>query len=274
MVYFKGAKPRNPQVYIPRLETFIQDAAALPSAAGVVDRQSKVSSFPMYANDTVGDCTCAGFGHLVAMLTAFSGQVLGGAMFTDTEILKMYSAITGYNPATGANDNGAELYQVCQYMMSTGLTDTSGKVHKIAGYADIASFNNLGYLKQVLNAFGAVYLGVSVGDADQQSFSDGEPFTLPANGKQVGPNGIDHCVVLSLSAFGDAGVTDDETIITWGAEEKINVPWAWTNIGEAIAVISTDWMEANGDTPAGQSMTQLIAEVKSISESRVNPSDA
>jgi hypothetical protein len=157
-------------------------------------------------------------------------------------------------------------------MMTTGLTDTSGVVHKIAGYADIAAFNNLAYLKQVLNVFGTVYLGVAVGDADQEAFSNGQPWTLPANGKQVGPNGIDHCVVMSYSAFADAGVPDDETIITWGAEQKINVAWAWTNIGEAIAIVSDDWIEKNGDSPVGQSMLELIAEVKSVPESNVNPS--
>lgn len=275
MTYPTGAKPRNPDVSLPKLEDRLASAGvSLPAVSGPVDRQSKVSSWPMYANDTVGDCTCAGTGHYLAQLTAFSGQVSGGAMFTDTEILKMYSAISGYNPATGANDNGAELYQVCQYMMSTGLTDTDGKLHKIAGYVDIAQYNVLSVLKQVLNAFGTVYLGVNVGDAEQAAFSAGQPWALSENGTQCGPGGIDHCVIMSYSAFGVSGVADDETIITWGAEQKINVAWAWTNIGEAIAIVSQDWIEANGESPVGQTITQIISEIKSVPESKNNPSDA
>jgi hypothetical protein len=271
----KGALPRPHDVRLPRLENYLDAAvlAALPAASGTIDRESKVSSWPMYDNDTVGDCTCAGMGHAVAQWTAFAGSVTGGAMFTDTEIIKMYSAVSGYNPQTGANDNGASLYQVCNYMMTTGLTDTNGKLHKIAGYADIASFNNLGYLKQVLNAFGTVYLGVSVGQAEEDDFSEGKPWALDENGQQVGPDGIDHCVVMSLSAFAVSGVADDETIITWGAEQKINVAWAWTSIGEAIAIFSDDWLEANGDSPIGQAAIAIIAELKSIPESGVNPSN-
>lgn len=276
MTFRKGAKPRSHNVVIPKLENYVDAEllASLPSASGTVDRESKVSAWPMYGNDTAGDCTCAAIGHAVAQWTAFSGQVTGGAQFTDEVIVDtLYSAVSGYNPQTGANDNGAELYQVCDYMMKTGIKDTTGKLHKIAGYADIASFNNLGYLKQVLNAFGTVYLGVNVQDADETAFSDGQPWTLPKNGTQVGPDGIDHCIVMSESAFAVPGVTDDETIITWGAEQKMNVAWAWTNIGEAVAIFSEDWVEANGNTPIGQSVTQLIAALKSIPESGVNPSN-
>ena len=277
MAFRRGAIPRSHNVVIPRLENYVDASllASLPAANGLVDRESKVSTWPMYGNDTVGDCTCAGMGHAVAQWTAFSGQVTGGAQFTDEVIVDtLYAAVSGYNPQTGANDNGAELYQVCNYMMNTGIKDVNGKLHKIAGYADIASFNNLGYLKQVLNAFGTVYLGVNVQDADETAFSDGQPWALPKNGTQVGPDGIDHCIVMSYSAFGVSGVIDDETIITWGAEQKINVAWAWTNIGEAIALISEDWVEANGDTPIGQSMAQLITDLKSVPESPNNPSDA
>jgi hypothetical protein len=272
----KGALPRRPSVQLPRLENFLDAQAlaqAMPAAVGVIDRESPVSSFPMYANDRVGCCTCSGMGHACAIWTALSHMIPGGAMFTDTEILKMYSAVSGYNPATGQNDNGAELYQVCNYMMTTGITDTTGKLHKIAGYADIASYNNLGYLKQVLNAFGTVYLGVNVGDAEENAFSMGQPWTLPERGVQVGPNGIDHCVIMSLSAFAVPGVMNDETIITWGAEQKMNVNWAWTNVGEAIAIFSEDWMEANGDSPIGQAAAQIIAELKSVPESGDNPSN-
>jgi hypothetical protein len=272
----RGANPRSHGVVIPRLENHVDAEllASLPAASGIVDRESRVGSWPIYLNNQIGDCTCAGMGHAVAQWTAFSGSTPGGAMFADQVIQEMYSAVSGYDPTTGANDNGAELYQVCDYMMKTGITDVNGKLHKIAGYADIAGFNNLGYLKQVLNAFGTVYLGVNVGNQDEVNFSDGKPWTLPVNGKQVGADNVDHCIVMSYSGFSVPGVYDSETIITWGAEQKMNVPWAWTNIGEAIAIVSEDWMEANGDTLLGQSMAQLIAELKSVPESGINPSDA
>jgi hypothetical protein len=80
----------------------------------------------------------------------------------------------------------------------------------------------------------------------------------------VGPNGIDHCVVLQYSAFGVAGIGNDETVITWGLEQKINQAWAVTNIGQAMGLITEDWISANGTDINGESLEQLIADSKQV----------
>ena len=71
----KGAIPPDPRVVIPKLEDYIDVsslAGGLPAAPGIIDRESKVKAWPMYANGPdpaappaiastgVGDCTCAG----------------------------------------------------------------------------------------------------------------------------------------------------------------------------------------------------------------------
>jgi hypothetical protein len=275
----RGALPRSSGVVVPRLSDHIDldavgaAAAQLPWAGdGAVDRQSKVSQWPMYLNDRLGDCTCAAMGHAIAQWTAYSGKVPGGAMFTDNAIQGLYTAVDGYNPVTGANDNGAELYQVCNQMMTGGLKDTAGNVHKLAGYCDVSDFATLARLKDILNAFGSVYLGMNVGSTEENDFGAGKPWTLPAAGTNVGPGGIDHCVVLSFSAINDAGVTDNETIITWGAEQKMNEAWAMTNIGEAVAIFTQDWLDAAGDSPIGQAAQAIVAELAALPRSSVNPS--
>ena len=282
MTSFKrGALPRSPAVVLPRLsdhisfDAFSAAVAELPWAGdGAIDRQSKVTSgFPMYDNDRIGDCTCAGAGHVVGMQTAYSGKVPGGALFTNTVIDGLYTAVSGYNPTTGANDNGAELWQVAQEMVKTGIEDTSGITHKWAGYCDVSDFATLARLKDILNAFGAVYLGVNVGDAEETAFNDGQPWTLPKAGTNVGPGGIDHCVVLSFSAVNDPDTTDNETLITWGGEAKFNEAWGMTNIGEAIAVFSQDMLDAAGDSPIGQAMQAIVAELQGLPQSSVNPSE-
>jgi hypothetical protein len=278
--YKKGAIPHDPRIVIPKLEDYIDVRAlrsdGLPDASGIVDRESLVSSWPMYANGPdqnapsviastgVGDCTCAGIGHYLAAVTAYSGQVPGGVMFTDTAILDMYSAISGYQLGNSSTDTGCMLQAVAQYMAGTGLPDISGKVHKLAGYFAIGAYTDLELLKQVANTFGGVYLGVAVSNSDMQAFDSGQPWTLPAAGQNVGPNGIDHCVVLEYSAFGVVGIGNDETVITWGMEQKINQAWAVTNIGQAMGLITEDWITKNGTTINGQSLDQLIADSKSV----------
>lgn len=277
--YKKGAIPHDPSIVMPRLEDYIDVTAfgsGLPNAPGIVDRESTVKSWPMYANGPdpdappviartgVGDCTCAGIGHFLAAVTAFSGQVPGGVMFTDNAILGMYSAISGYQLGNGNTDTGCMLQSVAQYMVNTGLPDTSGKVHKLAGYFAIGGYTNLGLLKQVANTFGGVYLGIAVSDSDMQVLDNGQPWTLPARGSNVGPNGIDHCVLLQYSAFGVPGIGNDETLITWGMEQKINQAWALTNIGQAMGLITQDWIAANGTSINGQSLEQLIQDSKNV----------
>ncbi len=275
----KGALPADPRVVIPKLEDYIDVSAVaggLPAAPGIIDRESKVKAWPMYANGPdpaapaviastgVGDCTCAGIAHFLAAVTAFSGDDPGGVTFTDTAILDMYSAISGYQLGVPATDTGCQLQVVAEYMVNTGLADATGKVHKLAGYFAVGDYTNLELLKQVANTFGGVYLGVSVGDSAEAQFSKGQPWTLPTVGANVGPYGIDHCVVLQYSAFGVPGVADDETVITWGVEQKINQSWAETNIGQAIGLITEDWIAKNGTTINGQSLAQLIADSRSV----------
>jgi hypothetical protein len=277
--YKKGAIPHNPSIIIPKLEDYINVGAlggGLPAAPRIVDRESKVKAWPMYANGPdpdappviaqtgVGDCTCAGIGHFLAAATAFSGKVPGGVMFTDKAILGMYSAISGYQLGNNNTDTGCMLQSVAQHMVNTGLPDTSGKVHKLAAYFAIGGYTNLGLLKQVANTFGGVYLGIAVSDSDMQAFDNGQPWTLPNPGSNVGPNGIDHCVVLQYSAFGVTGIGDDETVITWGMEQKINQAWALTNIGQAMGLITQDWIAANGTSVNGQSLEQLIQDSRNV----------
>jgi hypothetical protein len=49
----KGAIPPDPRVVIPKLEDYIDVsslAGGLPAAPGIIDRESKVKAWPMYAN--------------------------------------------------------------------------------------------------------------------------------------------------------------------------------------------------------------------------------
>jgi hypothetical protein len=275
----KGALPPDPSLHIPKLEDYIDVSAlgkGLPAAPGVIDRESKVTSWPMYANgpdssappviaaDGIGDCTCAGIAHFLASATAYSGKDPGGVRFADKAVIDMYSAISGYVLGDPSTDVGCQLASVTQYMVSTGLADAKGKLHKLAAYFEIGGYTNLGLLKQVANTFGGVYLGVFVSDETSQQYLDGQPWSLPSPQANVGPYGIDHCVVLEYSAFDVAGVADDQTVITWGIEQKINQAWAVTYIGQALGLITEDWIAANGTSVNGQSLAQLIADSRNV----------
>src|ERR1700739_3300585 len=109
--------------------------AALPPAPVSYDWGSKVKQWGMMKNDTVGDCTCAAAGHLIMEWTAETGILVTP---TDTQIIKAYSAITGYNPSTGANDNGAVETDVLNYWRQSGIAK-----HKIGAYVAIETSNHI-----------------------------------------------------------------------------------------------------------------------------------
>jgi hypothetical protein len=261
----RGYLPRDFSKPAPTFESYLTAAHEfgttdpLPNSPSYVDRESKVSAWPMYKNDTVGDCTVAAVLHMVASFTAFSGSVPGGAMFTDDEAIKIYSAVSGYNPVTGANDNGATLASVCQYMVKIGATDVNGKVHKFAAWAEVGDYTNTSLLKRITNAFGTAYLAIDFPDSAMTQFNDGLPWTYVAGS----PNDGGHAIPLQYSAE-NTGTMDDETIITWGAEWKMNEAF-WHHQGvEAVAVVSADDVNVtSGTNPAGLALTQLVSDCQS-----------
>lgn len=257
----RGALPRD-NAGLPTLEAYLTTDAALPSAPGIVDRESVVSSWPMYANDTVGDCTCAAMGHLLAALTAFSGVEPGGAMFTDDTIIGMYSAVSGYVPGNESTDNGATLAAVCSYMTSIGITDTTGRLHRLAGWAEIGDPTNLPLLKRVLSTFGTVYVAFNLPSSAETQFDDEQPWTYVPGSPIAGG----HCVCLQYSAVGGPAMPDNQTFITWGAEQKAGYSFSENYLSEAIAVVSQDWIDANGTSIAGLDLAQLLADSKSLSK--------
>lgn len=286
MTFKTGALPRPAGVHVPvltddMLDRLVAAKKATEAAAKAADTSSPIpwagdtevnrqalvtNGFPLYDNDTIGDCTCAAMGHAIAQWTAYSGNTPGGALFTNTAIVGLYSEVTSppYNPATGANDNGASLFTVCECMMSIGITDTNGVLHKIINYADVSN-QVLARFKDCLYVFGSVYLGVAIVAADQANSANGQAWTLPEAGQNVGPFGINHCVVLVDSQINDPDGNNWETVATWGALQKMDSAWASTNIGEALVIFSEDMIGADGDSPIGQTVAQINTELTYVS---------
>ena len=244
------------RVLAPACESYLIPGATdpLPQSPPFVDRESEGAKWPMYKNDAIGDCTVAAILHAISSMTAFSGVVTGGAMFTDEEAVKIYSAVSGYDPATGENDNGATLADVCRYMVQTGATDLYGNVHKLAAWAEVSGYTNLRLLKRILNAFGTVYLAIDCPYSALDQFDAGKPWTYDPSSQIDGG----HAIPLQYSAV-NTGTFDDETIITWGAEQKMSEAFARNYLVEAVAVVSADDINVQtGKNPAGLDLEGLV----------------
>lgn len=238
-----GRNPRDFSKPALRLEDYVT-ASGLPAAPLCVDRASKVTSWPMYGNDSIGDCTIAAAGHMIQGWSAYANTE---ATIAQPDVITAYSAVSGYDPATGANDNGAQMSDVCAYWKNTGIGG-----HKIAGYAALGDPTDLTLLRQVLNTFGTVYVGINCPQSAQQEFGqiwEYDPASPIAGG---------HAISLQQTVTGQNGIFH---FTTWGALQKATIAFVEHYVEEAWCVVSNDWITANGTSVEGLNLTQLLADM-------------
>lgn len=232
-----------------------------------VDRATGVNSWPMYANgpdpdnppgapDGCGDCTVAEAAHAFTALGVYAGKP--EVLFDDSEVINVYSAISGFNPETGENDNGCQMQDVLAYLYSTGMTDLNGKTHKVIAYAALGNPSDILLLSEVLKTFGYVYLGVNLPQSAENQFGN-QPWQYVPGSPILGG----HCIGLHRrEPYGSrVGVFQ---MASWGALQPATISFIKNYTEEAWAVVTPDWIEANGSTMDGVSLAQLEADMRFV----------
>jgi len=254
----RGRLPRDITRFAPRLEHYVTGplrVAGLPPASGVIDRCTNVGDWQMALNDQIGDCTIAGACHMFAAMSVYGGHP--EPLFSDAEIVTAYSAVSGYVPGNPITDNGADMQSVLDYLKSTGMTDEAGQTHKVAGYAAFGDPADEVLLAQVLDVFGSVYVGVSLPASAEQEFASGQPWDYQPTSPEAGG----HCIVLQKRAVGQAGVLE---YVTWGAVQRTTRGFQRHYAEEAYAVVTEDWLQANGDSVSGLNLQQLLSDLQFV----------
>lgn len=239
-----GRKPNDPSKPRIRLAAHLNVASPPPDEA----MWTGVPDWGVLMNDQLGDCTCAGDGHLAEILT-FYGQGTE-TVITDAEVLAAYEAVGGYDPNAGPpgsnpTDQGATVQAALGYLRKPGIGGVA-----IAAFAEVDP-GNLTEIKAACAELGPLSAGVNLPAVAQQQFGDGQPWDVVAD-----DGGIEggHCIVL-------AGY-DPEFLyfVTWGKVQKATYAW-WAKYGEEIwAVVARDWVSPKGDDPEGVNMASLGAE--------------
>lgn len=255
----KGRLPRDPSKPMLRFEDYLIRGAGQAPLAQVplsedIDRSSRVADIPMYLNDQLGDCTIAGAGHLFGALAVYAGYP--EPLFSDQEITTAYSAVSGYVPGDESTDNGADMGTVLQYLHLTGMPDQTGKLHKVAGYAAISDVTDETLLGTVLNTFGTIYLGINCPESAEQQFQQGVPWTVVPGSPDEGG----HCIV-QQRRYPSPGPAGADEWWTWGARQHVTFGFVAKYLQEAYVVVSEDWIAANGTSPTGVNLTQLLADM-------------
>lgn len=237
-----GLKAIPPTKPVLTLANFLP--SSLPPAPAAVDNYSGVD-FPMYANDRVGDCAIASPAHLIGGWT----QKAGGKplLFTDSQIIAEYSAVSGYDPRTGANDNGCTLEDVQERWLRTGLFG-----RKVVAYAGVNAADH-STVRQGAFIFGGATIGLNMPAAWQNATGPGGVWDA-GNGFNYRPGTWGGHAVPILGY-------DDRYyyVVTWGHVQKLTPAALQTYCLGVFVNLSEDWVAANKKSPSGFDVAALIA---------------
>jgi hypothetical protein len=269
-----GRLPRDTSRWAPTLEDYLR-AGPRSGTAGLlpvldsedVNLATKVTGWPMYCNGPdpgnppaspggIGDCDIAEIAHAYTALGVCAGKPQ--VLFADSEVISVYSRVSGYDPATGANDNGCQLQDVLADQRQDGMTDVDGKVHKVTAYAALGNPSDILLLSEVLKTFGYVYIGVNLPASAEDEFGV-SPWTYVPDSPIIGG----HCIGLHRrQPYGSRiGVF---SMASWGALQPATISFIQAYVVEAWAVITPDWIEANGSTCDGIALAQLEADMRYV----------
>ena len=198
----------------------------LPPFPPSVSYSDNLTNWGMMLNDRLGCCTCSAGGHQIQNWTNCNGD-----LFTppDSAILKAYEDVSGYDPRTGDNDNGANMLDVMKYLQKTGIAG-----RKIGPYLSI-DIKNKTEVKTAIYLFGSINIGVMLPRSAQgQTEWDVVDWTL--NGDAAPGSWGGHDVI--ITGYGDGY----REVITWGQRMEMTA-WFWDSyVDEAFVILDDEWL--------------------------------
>lgn len=236
-----------------KLSRYLLPSQLPPVRQYVKWQQTVKQPWGMLLNDRIGCCTVATMGHIVHSMTAANGQE---TVLHDADILKAYSAISGYDPNTGANDNGAVEVDALNYFRKVGVGG-----HTIGAYVS-CDVRDKREIQEAIYLMGACYLGVALPLAWQNQkawnaphfrFDFGHPAWRPGSwgGHAVPAIGYDQ---------------EGAWLVSWGELIKISWDAFPIYVDEGYALLSDDWVKGSKPAPNGFDIHALTADLAVIGQ--------
>lgn len=244
MNYRLGKQPPRHDRRTLRLESYL----TLPAVPDAVDWSGAVSSWPMYLNDQLGDCTCAAAGHMIQCWTANDEFMFTPA---DSDILSAYKAVSGYDPATPSTDQGCVELDVLNYWRKTGIAGRT-----IGAFASLRP-QSLAHIRAAIYLFGGLYVGL-----DLPATAEGQDvWDWLSRGADSAPGSLGGHAV-NLVGYDAEGLI----CITWGQAKRMT--WHFWNAyaDEAWCLLSPDWLGSDNRAPVGLDIAALQTDLKAVSQ--------
>lgn len=209
-----------------------------------------VTEFGMMCNDRLGCCTIAGGGHAVQVFSLNAGSEV---TVSDADILAYYKLWDGYVDGDPSTDNGGVELDVLKRWKAEEFAG-----HVLLAWADVARSNQV-QVRQAIWLFGGLYIGMLIPDYLAEPIANGGALPAVWDVQKANAEANEgHCVfVVGYDA-------DTLTFISWGALYKMS--WAFWHkyVDEAHALLSKDFIAANGLDPLGFDSVKLEADLGCI----------
>ena len=221
----------------------------LPVPPSEVSWVTEVPFWPMYLNDQLGDCVIAAEAHMVNQWSRYaSGNEI---LVTDDDVLAAYERVGGYVPGNPSTDNGCVMLDALNDWRQNGLGE-----HRIRAYVQVDQ-TNLTEVFQAIELFGNLFTGLALPLSAQNEAAwtvpDGGPVMDGSPGSWGG-----HCVPI------DAASPFSRICITWGSRLKMSSHFFRDYVDECYAVLSQDWIDAQGLSPGRFNLAQLRADLAAL----------
>lgn len=243
---------KTPAVADPRrLRMALYTAAVLPDPPATSDRTFGITEWTPMGNSgedepppgvrVCGDCAYAAIGHAImawSMATAKKPLILSAQT-----IVQAYATGTGYDPVSGAGDNGAALINVLEQQRGVGIGG-----NKCLAYAGVDLSDPI-HTRQAIHYFGGAYIGLMLPESAMQQTDAGLVWTKPWFSPTIGGHAIQ---LLSYDA-------NHIWAITWGKIQCMTLEFYQAFCDEAFVVVDPLWMDDKDMSPVGLNLAALVA---------------
>lgn len=227
-------------------------AAALKPAPNSTDWGSKIAHWFMHLNDQLGCCAVATIANYLQVATSSAGNTL--IVPSDPQVLAAYSAISGYNPVTGANDNGCIMSDVYAYFQKIGVAG-----NKTVGSAAINP-KNLNNLMWGCNLMGGLGIGVNLPESALEQNDQGKPWTYVPLSKNAGGHAI---YVWKYDVIQRKTTPIIRWVCTtWAKPQEIDQSFMDHYLDEAWITVDACWIDSRTElAPSGLRTASLITDM-------------
>lgn len=226
--------------------------AELDAAPPARDWIGSNTTFPMFGNDQVGDCTSASLFDRRVLLARLEDQAFEA---TTDDALAVYRAVTGWDGTPGDNtDHGAEPINVLQYAQNVGI----GGV-KVGAFVRIAA-DNSDEMRAACALFGPLYVGADLPKAlDGQGFNWDMPPIAARTADDAPDNDRGHMFL--LGGYDRLGWS----VVTWGSGlYRASNAWAEACVDEVYALLDDAWLTGERPAPNGFTIDRLRADLAAL----------